>query len=452
MYRGLGLVRKAVPIEARIAVPTRPRACHRPPMANAPRRDRPASVRLALVMVGLPARGKTHIARRVMRYLSWLGYRTRVFNVGNYRRERVGSQMSHTFFDPTNPEGRAARAEVAMAALADMLAWFANGGEVGIYDATNSTRERRALVADRCRAQGLQVVFVESICEDETVIASNIRQTKLHMPDYVGMDPEQAVADFRARIAQYEKVYETVEEDEGSYVKLIDVGRKLVASGVDGFLPSRLVFFLMNIHTIPRPIYLSRHGESEYNVAHRIGGDSGLSPQGRRFAQNLARYVEGEVGEREIRIWTSTLRRTIETARLLGRGTVEWRALDEIDAGDCDGMTYDEIRAAMPKEFEARSGDKFDYRYPRGESYRDVIRRLEPVIVELERERSPVLIIAHQAILRALYAYLMDKPPRDCPHLSVPLHTLVKLTPATYGVMEERFELGPEPDRAEAPT
>lgn len=413
-------------------------------MGNAPRRDRPASVRLALVMVGLPARGKTHIGRRVMRYLSWLGYRTRIFNVGNYRRERVGSHKDHTFFDAKNPEGRAARAEVAMAALTDMLAWLANGGEVGIYDATNSTRERRELVAELCRAQGLQVVFVESVCEDEEVIASNIRQTKLHMPDYAGMDPEQAVADFRARIGQYEKVYETVQEEEGSFVKLIDVGRKLVAHRVDGFLPSRLVFFLMNIHIVPRPIYLSRHGESEYNVAHRIGGDSKLSPSGRRFAQNLSQFVEREVGDAEIRVWTSTLRRTIETARSLRRPTVEWRALDEIDAGDCDGMTYEEIRAAMPKEFAARSADKFDYRYPRGESYRDVIRRLEPVIVELERERSPVLIVAHQAVLRALYAYLMNKPPRDCPHLAVPLHTLIKLTPATYGVVEERIELGPK--------
>ena len=394
-------------------------------------------------MVGLPARGKTHIARRVSRYLSWLGYRTRVFNVGNYRRQRVGSQKDHTFFDPRNPEGSSARREVAMAALADMLAWYANGGEVGLYDATNSSLERRRLVADRCRAEGLEVVFVESICEDEEVIASNIRQTKLHMPDYAGMDPEEAVEDFQARIGHYESVYETVGEDEGACVKLIDVGRKLVANRISGYLPSRLVYFLMNIHPIPRPIYLTRHGESMHNTEGRIGGDSGLSPAGSRVSQNLARFVEGEVGEGELRVWTRTLRRTLESARPLGRTPVEWRALDEIHAGDCDGMTYEQIRDDMPTAFAARADDKFDYRYPRGESYRDVIRRLEPVIVELERERAPVLIVAHQAVLRALYAYLMDKPPRDCPHLPMPLHTVLKLTPTTYGCSEERFELGP---------
>ncbi|MBN8609977.1 MAG: histidine phosphatase family protein [Deltaproteobacteria bacterium] len=395
-------------------------------------------------MVGLPARGKTHIARRLARYLSWLGYSTRVFNVGNYRRARLGSQKDQSFFDPDNAEASAARAEVAKVALDDMVAWFADGGEVGLYDATNSTRERRLQVADRCRAAGLQVVFVESLCEDEEVIESNIRQTKLHMPDYANFDPERAVDDFRQRIANYARVYEPVVPDEGSFVKLIDVGRRLEAHRIQGYLPSRLVYFLMNLHPIPRPIYLTRHGESLFNVEHRIGGDSLLSPRGEAFAARLSGFVAKEIGEdREISIFTSTLRRTIETARPLGRTTVEWRALDEIDAGDCDGMTYEEIQRRLPDEYESRESHKFDYRYPRGESYRDVIRRLEPVIVEIERERTPVMVVAHQAVLRALYAYLMDRPPHECPHIEVPLHTVIKLTPTTYACAEERIALGP---------
>ncbi len=367
-----------------------------------------------------------------------------MFNVGNYRRARLGSQKDQSFFDPDNVEGASARAEVAKVALDDMVAWFADGGEVGLYDATNSTRERRKQVADRCRAVGLQVVFVESLCEDEEVIESNIRQTKLHMPDYAKFDPERAVADFRQRIANYARVYEPVSPDEGSFVKLIDVGRRLEAHRIQGYLPSRLVYFLINLHPIPRPIYLTRHGESLYNVEQRIGGDSLLSPRGEAFAARLSGFVAKEIGEdRELAIFTSTLRRTIETARTLVRPTVEWRALDEIDAGDCDGMTYDDIQRVLPDEYEARHTHKFDYRYPRGESYRDVIRRLEPVIVELERERSPVLVVAHQAVLRALYAYLMDRPPHECPHIEVPLHTVIKLTPTTYACAEERFVLGP---------
>ena len=49
-------------------------------------------------------------------------------------------------------------------------------------------------------------------------------------------------------------------------------------------------------------------------------------------------------------------------------------------------------------------------RYPSGESYMDVIQRLEPVIIEIERERECVCVVAHQAILRALYGYFMKVP------------------------------------------
>jgi broad specificity phosphatase PhoE len=104
-------------------------------------------------------------------------------------------------------------------------------------------------------------------------------------------------------------------------------------------------------------------------------------------------------------------------------------------------MTYLEIKAGMPDEFTQRATDKFRYRYPRGESYYDVIQRLEPVIVELERQRSPVLVIAHQAVLRALYGYLMGKPQDECPYLEIPLHTVIELSPTEYGYDERRFPL-----------
>lgn len=59
------------------------------------------------------------------------------------------------------------------------------------------------------------------------------------------------------------------------------------------------------------------------------------------------------------------------------------QALDEIHAGICDGMTYAEVEAKYPEEFAARTRDKLRYRYPSGESYLDVVQRLEPVIIEV---------------------------------------------------------------------
>ena len=43
------------------------------------------------------------------------------------------------------------------------------------------------------------------------------------------------------------------------------------------------------------------------------------------------------------------------------------------------------------------------------QSYEDVVHRLEPVIMELERQEN-VLVVCHQAIMRCLLAYLLDKP------------------------------------------
>jgi broad specificity phosphatase PhoE/predicted kinase len=395
-------------------------------------------------MVGLPARGKTFIARKIVRYLSWLGYRTKMFNVGSYRRARLGSHQRHEFFDPRNPAGQQARRDVAMAALEDMLAFLDEEGDIAIYDATNSTRERRALVAARCAEEGLDVVFVESICNDPAIIEANIRATKARSPDYEGVPEDEAVRDFRLRIAHYERAYDEVGEDEGSFVRIIDVGRKMVLHRIQGYLLARVVHYLLNLHVQPRSVWLTRHGESAFNVLGRIGGDAPLSGSGRAYAAQLANVVRERVGEAVV-VWTSTLRRTVETAEHLELPFRSWRALDEIDAGVCDGMTYGEIARVMPHEYEARTNDKFRYRYPRGESYQDVIQRLEPVIFELEREQAPVLIIGHQAVLRALYAYMLDRPPAECPFVSIPLHTVLELQPTAYGCDERRIELPPAP-------
>lgn len=55
-----------------------------------------------------------------------------------------------------------------------------------------------------------------------------------------------------------------------------------------------------------------------------------------------------------------------------------------------------QVKANFPEEYASRELDKLRYRYPRGESYLDIIARLEPVIFEMERQKAPLLIIAHQ--------------------------------------------------------
>jgi broad specificity phosphatase PhoE/predicted kinase len=400
---------------------------------------------LVLVMVGLPARGKTYLARKLTRYLTWHGYRAEVFNVGNYRRARLGADQPATFFDPSNPEGRAAREGLAEAALDDLLAWVRAGGQVAIYDATNSTRARRATVRRRLAEEGLVPIFVESATTDAALVEANVRETKLSSPDYRDKDPDSAMADFRARIAHYERAYEPVDDPDGSYVKIIDIGRKIIAHRISGYLPAQLVSYLSNLHVTPRPIYLTRHGESEYNLDGRVGGDPELTDRGMGYVRHLSQFLQralAEAGEPP-QVWCSTLRRAMITAGALPWNPVSLRSLDEIDAGACDGWTYDEIAARLPEDARARASDKLRYRYPRGESYLDVIQRVQPVVVEIERQRAPVVVVAHNAVIRVLYGYFTGRLPEEVPRLEIPLHTVIRLVPKAYGADEQRFELGP---------
>lgn len=389
-------------------------------------------------MVGLPARGKSYLAGRICQYLNWLGHQAKVFNVGQYRRATVGSKVAPEFFDESNKEVAAMRNGLAMDVLEVLLGWIDQGGEVGIYDATNSTVERRNEIAKRVEAHGIELVFLESICDYDEQIEENIRNTKLRSPDYAGVDPEEAVRDFRKRIEVYKRSHQPVAEAERSYIKLINLGEKVVANRLRGYLPSRILYYLLNLHTTPRDIYLTRHGESVFNIENRIGKDPPLSERGLQYARALARFFEG----RPVKIYTSTLNRTTQTATFVSSGDPSaLSALDEIDAGLCEGLTYDEIAARFPSEAAARHKDKLGYRYPQGESYLDVIGRLEPAIIEIERQTSDVLVIGHQAINRALYGYFLGKPREEIPHLDMPLHTVVRLRPDGFGWIEERFLL-----------
>jgi broad specificity phosphatase PhoE len=57
----------------------------------------------------------------------------------------------------------------------------------------------------------------------------------------------------------------------------------------------------------------------------------------------------------------------------------------------------------------------------------------------MERTREPVLIIAHQGILRILCAYFKGLDRKDAPYVSIPLNNVIELTPHAYGCLETRF-------------
>ncbi|OWK02980.1 PFKFB3 [Cervus elaphus hippelaphus] len=326
-----------------------------------------------------------------------------VFNVGEYRREAVKQYSSYNFFRPDNEEAMKVRKQCALAALRDVKSYLTKeGGQIAVFDATNTTRERRHMILHFAKENDFKVFFIESVCDDPTVVASNIMEVKISSPDYKDCNSAEAMDDFMKRINCYEASYQPLDPDKCdrdlSLIKVIDVGRRFLVNRVQDHIQSRIVYYLMNIH----------------------------------FANALSKFVE-EQNLKDLKVWTSQLKSTIQTAEALQLPYEQWKALNEIDA-----------------------------------SYQDLVQRLEPVIMELERQEN-VLVICHQAVLRCLLAYFLDKSagstgshegmatlqppispwallsfPEEMPYLKCPLHAVLKLTPIAYGCRVESIYLNVE--------
>jgi 6-phosphofructo-2-kinase / fructose-2,6-biphosphatase 2 len=96
--------------------------------------------------------------------------------LGEYRRQATQAYRSHEFFRPDNEKAMEIRANCAVVALDDVCRWLdEKSGEVAVFDATNSTRERRQMIWDFVvKKKGYKLFFVESICDDPQIIEQNI--------------------------------------------------------------------------------------------------------------------------------------------------------------------------------------------------------------------------------------------------------------------------------------
>ncbi|KAG0212884.1 hypothetical protein BGX33_003321 [Mortierella sp. NVP41] len=414
---------------------------------------------IAIILVGLPARGKTAISRSLYRYLRWLGVQSKVFSVGNYRRQIVGVELTNDFFSPANKATADMRLKIANACLDDMVQWFAQGGQVGILDGSNTTAERRQELVDRFKACNVQPMFIETICDNPAIVDANIRSVKVSSPDYVGWDRTDAVNDFKRRIANHEPFYTTISDLSLSFVKVINAGERIMVNNAQGFLQSKIVYYLMNLHISPRTIYFARNGVSLNEHSYRA--DAPLAPAGHRYAENLKNFLltlrentatssptsstTTETQQRPLTVWTSSRKRSFQTAaHFLDHEEIIVRqrsVLAERHPGVCDQLTPDEIQERYPDEILRAQADPYRHRFPRAESYYDLANRLEKVILELEREKNDVLIVAHESVLRCLYGYLNGLPESEIPSLEIPEGVLLELTPTAYTTEERRHRI-----------
>jgi 6-phosphofructo-2-kinase/fructose-2,6-biphosphatase len=398
---------------------------------------------VVIITTGLPARGKSQVAHSLARRLNWNGESAKVMRVSDYRRKKLERYASHELFRPDHEANVALRALAQRDAMQDCASWLATGNSVAILDATVVTREQRAEVYDYFASQlGYRVLFIECVCDDKQVLESNCREILSYSSDYTGMDQAKAAEDLRLKIEHYEKTHQPMDENCYPRIRIDTATMEIRAYKVTGHVETSVLGYLGSVSLKPHTLYFSRHGESEYNVLGKIGGDAVLSARGERYAQALASKINS-MHIPELRVLTSRLRRTIATARGIEAPQEHVAALNELYAGVCEGLSYEEMQENYPQEFAWRDQDKLRYRYPWGESYVDTMQRVEPVIVDLQ-QASNVLVVSHQAVLRCIIGFFLDKSPDELPYMEVPLHTIIRLSSQGFNYKLEFIKLGIE--------
>ncbi|KAL5337089.1 6-phosphofructo-2-kinase-domain-containing protein [Aspergillus crustosus] len=418
------------------------------------------SGRIVIITVGLPARGKTCVncvyssAEPAMaRYLRWLGVKTRIFHLGDYRRATIpyGQDIPDDyFFVNASASSVLLRQKIVKRCREDIYRFLNDEkGQIAIYDAVNPSAAGRRSLANEFAKHDIETLFIESWCDDNRIIEENVRRVKISSPDYVGWTSEDAVKHYLARISARIPQFHTMEEKDLNYIKMINAGERLIVNNKSfGYLSNRIVFYLLNLHIKTRRTYFARAGVSV--DANSYKADGALSEKGQDYAKKMTETLLGdresekqaiiEQGETDyelkpLTVWTSTRHRTLETAKYLhekGYKVRQRSQLSQLNPGVCELKSERKIREEYPEEVAKHELDPYHHRYPRAESYHDLAVRLEPIILELEREQNDLLIIAHESVLRVLYGYLMACNAADIPFLEFPRDEIIEIIPESY--------------------
>lgn len=164
--------------------------------------------------------------------------------------------------------------------------------------------------------------------------------------------------------------------------------------------------------------YITRHGETDWNIQNRIQGqtDTLLNERGREQAYELAERLK--TGYEIKTIYTSRQKRARETAEVIGRAIhvtpIVREGLEEISFGSWEGYTWKQVREEFQEEYQAWYTNRRYQIPPGGESYQQLLDRLLPALSGIfEENMENVLMVTHSAVIMTLMSYLYDTPFED---------------------------------------
>ena len=168
--------------------------------------------------------------------------------------------------------------------------------------------------------------------------------------------------------------------------------------------------------------FIARHGETVFNAAARMQGDTAHTPLTRAgfgHAEEIGEALLAALGPApKLDLWASPTGRALQTLAIVAEHLrLDWHAartderLSEMDMGGWGGRFYAEIDAAHGGFVDRRAG-LFTCRPPGGEWYDDIALRLRAWLEETEGEGGDRLIVMHGISSRVLRGLLTGAPDR----------------------------------------
>lgn len=163
-------------------------------------------------------------------------------------------------------------------------------------------------------------------------------------------------------------------------------------------------------------MYLTRHGQTEWNLNKKMQGhlDSPLTEHGMRQAEWLKERLENIQFDT---IYSSSSPRAFSTARILsGNRPLQIATLDslkEINMGLWEGQQIDWIQQQFPVQYDLFFNEPHLYRPTgHGESYSELLERTIPALNHIlaEHQGQQVLIVTHRITLKVIMSYFLGKP------------------------------------------
>ena len=163
-------------------------------------------------------------------------------------------------------------------------------------------------------------------------------------------------------------------------------------------------------------IILTRHGHVEGIQPVRFRGrfNVQLSEQGRKEAIAVARRIALEW--KPITVYTSPMQRCIDTGEAIGDACqIQASVLDtlnDIDYGDWQWRTHEEVQEEFPHQFEAWLRAPQLVRFPGGDSLQDLVARTAEAIrtIHSRHPMETVVMVGHDSVNRAILMQMLDQP------------------------------------------